>query len=204
MGFQELVLEHVFGYRGFDCRNNLHYLNDGADIVFHTAAAVIIQNLSAGQLTSLPAFHFYFGAQLLLTQKSVLTGTQSFYLEHTDDILCLTVNQHPKYQNVIATGQIGEWAAARETACTSARQGAHTLQVASDTPAETGCSVFMHEPLLFSHRTFLFFYFFRCCCFLIATASTRHQATALSCQVRPNPNAPDLLLLTLSLRRNCV
>lgn len=37
-----------------------------------------------------------------------LTGTQSFYLEHTDDILCLTVNQHPKYQNVIATGQIGE------------------------------------------------------------------------------------------------
>uniref|UniRef100_A0A3P9CCP9 Uncharacterized protein n=1 Tax=Maylandia zebra TaxID=106582 RepID=A0A3P9CCP9_9CICH len=67
---------------GFDCRNNLHYLNDGADIVFHTAAAVVIQNLSA--------------------------GTQSFYLEHTDDILCLTVNQHPKYQNVIATGQIGE------------------------------------------------------------------------------------------------
>ncbi|TNN30605.1 Echinoderm microtubule-associated protein-like 6 [Liparis tanakae] len=79
---EELVLDHVFGYRGFDCRNNLHYLNDGADIVFHTAAAVVIQNLSA--------------------------GTQSFYLEHTDDILCLTVNQHPKYQNVIATGQIGE------------------------------------------------------------------------------------------------
>lgn len=112
MGLQELVLEHVFGYRGFDCRNNLHYLNDGADIVFHTAAAVIIQNLSAGQLTPLSAFHFDFGAQLLLTQKSVLTGTQSFYLEHTDDILCLTVNQHPKYQNVIATGQIGESLAA--------------------------------------------------------------------------------------------
>lgn len=43
----------------------------------------------------------------------MLAGTQSFYLEHTDDILCLTVNQHPKYQNVIATGQIGESAAAR-------------------------------------------------------------------------------------------
>lgn len=38
----------------------------------------------------------------------MMTGTQSFYLEHTDDILCLTVNQHPKYQNIIATGQIGE------------------------------------------------------------------------------------------------
>ncbi|XP_021423987.2 echinoderm microtubule-associated protein-like 6 [Oncorhynchus mykiss] len=79
---EELALEHVFGYRGFDCRNNLHYLNDGADIIFHTAAAVVIQNLSA--------------------------GTQSFYLEHTDDILCLTVNQHPKYLNIIATGQIGD------------------------------------------------------------------------------------------------
>uniref|UniRef100_A0A4W4E451 HELP domain-containing protein n=1 Tax=Electrophorus electricus TaxID=8005 RepID=A0A4W4E451_ELEEL len=78
---EELALDHVFGYRGFDCRNNLHYLNDGADIIFHTAAAAVIQNLSA--------------------------GTQSFYLEHTDDILCLTVNQHPKYLNIIATGQIG-------------------------------------------------------------------------------------------------
>lgn len=29
-------------------------------------------------------------------------------MEHTDDILCLTVNQHPKYKHVIATGQIGE------------------------------------------------------------------------------------------------
>lgn len=34
-------------------------------------------------------------------------GSQSFYLEHTDDILCLTVNQHPKYRNVVATSQIG-------------------------------------------------------------------------------------------------
>nr|XP_021335612.1 echinoderm microtubule-associated protein-like 6 [Danio rerio] len=79
---EELSLDHVFGYRGFDCRNNLHYLNDGADIIFHTAAAAVIHSLSA--------------------------GTQSFYLEHTDDILCLTVNQHPKYQNIIATGQIGD------------------------------------------------------------------------------------------------
>ncbi|XP_069464337.1 echinoderm microtubule-associated protein-like 6 isoform X1 [Ambystoma mexicanum] len=79
---EELSLEHVFGYRGFDCRNNLHYLNDGTDIVFHTAAAGIVQNLS--------------------------TGSQSFYLEHTDDILCLTLNQHPKYKNVVATGQIGD------------------------------------------------------------------------------------------------
>ncbi|XP_015240079.1 PREDICTED: echinoderm microtubule-associated protein-like 6 [Cyprinodon variegatus] len=78
---EDLVLEHVFGFRGFDCRNNLHYLNDGSDIVYHTAATAIVHSLS--------------------------NGTQSFYLEHTDDILCLTVNQHPKYKNVIATGQMG-------------------------------------------------------------------------------------------------
>ncbi|XP_035982199.1 echinoderm microtubule-associated protein-like 6 isoform X1 [Fundulus heteroclitus] len=79
---EDLVLDHVFGFRGFDCRNNLHYLNDGSDIVYHTAATAIVHSLS--------------------------NGTQSFYLEHTDDILCLTVNQHPKYKNVIATGQIGD------------------------------------------------------------------------------------------------
>eukprot|EP00057_Strongylocentrotus_purpuratus_P018650 XP_011673124.1 PREDICTED: echinoderm microtubule-associated protein-like 6 [Strongylocentrotus purpuratus] len=79
---QELVLQHIHGYRGYDCRNNLHYLNDGADIVYHAAGAGIVQNLKK--------------------------GSQSFYLEHTDDIICLTVNQHPKYPNVIATGQIGE------------------------------------------------------------------------------------------------
>ncbi|XP_038164226.1 echinoderm microtubule-associated protein-like 6 isoform X2 [Cyprinodon tularosa] len=80
---EDLVLEHVFGFRGFDCRNNLHYLNDGSDIVYHTAATAIVHSLS--------------------------NGTQSFYLEHTDDILCLTVNQHPKYKNVIATGQMGDF-----------------------------------------------------------------------------------------------
>ncbi|XP_042073422.1 echinoderm microtubule-associated protein-like 6 isoform X3 [Haplochromis burtoni] len=78
---EDLILDHVFGFRGFDCRNNLHYLNDGAEIVYHTAATAIVHSLS--------------------------TGTQSFYLEHTDDILCLTVNQHPKFKNIIATGQIG-------------------------------------------------------------------------------------------------
>lgn len=110
--FQELVLDHVFGYRGFDCRNNLHYLNDGADIIFHTAATVVIQNLSAGQLIcQVQLLNVNVVVISMMTSQSllhVLTGTQSFYLEHTDDILCLTVNQHPKYQNIIATGQIGE------------------------------------------------------------------------------------------------
>ncbi|KAK1333069.1 hypothetical protein QTO34_006603 [Cnephaeus nilssonii] len=118
---EELALDHVFGYRGFDCRNNLHYLNEGADIIFHTAAAGVVQNLSTGDpeprplgiskdsarscglaLRSLPPH-----PHPPLTRHVSPPGSQSFYLEHTDDILCLTVNQHPKYRNVVATSQIG-------------------------------------------------------------------------------------------------
>ncbi|XP_032883277.1 echinoderm microtubule-associated protein-like 5 isoform X3 [Amblyraja radiata] len=78
---EDLTLVLAFGYRGNDCRNNVHYLNDGMDIIYHTASVGIIHNIA--------------------------TGIQSFYLEHTDDILCLTVNQHPKFQKIIATGQVG-------------------------------------------------------------------------------------------------
>ncbi|XP_057714633.1 echinoderm microtubule-associated protein-like 5 isoform X2 [Corythoichthys intestinalis] len=78
----DLVLELVFGYRGNDCRNNVHYLNEGADIIYHTASVGIVLNLT--------------------------TSCQSFYVEHSDDILCLTINQHPKFPNVVATGQVGD------------------------------------------------------------------------------------------------
>lgn len=78
----DLVLDHVYGYRGFDTRNNLHFLDDANDIAFHTAGVGIIQNISS--------------------------GTQSFYIHHTDDIICLTINQHPKFKNIIASGQLGQ------------------------------------------------------------------------------------------------
>uniref|UniRef100_A0AAZ1Y3K4 EML-like second beta-propeller domain-containing protein n=1 Tax=Oreochromis aureus TaxID=47969 RepID=A0AAZ1Y3K4_OREAU len=84
---QELVLELVFGYRGNDCRNNVHYLNEGTDIIYHTASVGIVLNLT--------------------------TSCQSFYVEHSDDILCLTINQHPKFPNVVATGQVGMFVKSR-------------------------------------------------------------------------------------------
>lgn len=37
----------------------------------------------------------------------MVSGNQSFYLEHTDDIICLAVNQHSKFKNIVASGQIG-------------------------------------------------------------------------------------------------
>ena len=34
-----------------------------------------------------------------------LTKTQSFYLEHNDDIVCLTLCRNPKLGHVVATGR---------------------------------------------------------------------------------------------------
>lgn len=48
MILQDLRLEYIHGYRGFDSRSNLHYVNDGSEIVFHAAGAGIVQNLSTG------------------------------------------------------------------------------------------------------------------------------------------------------------
>ena len=59
-------MEYVHGYRGFDSRNNLHYVNDGADIVFHAAGAGIVKNLSTGA---------YYGPQ---GEKTCLRGQGSF------------------------------------------------------------------------------------------------------------------------------
>lgn len=44
------MLELVFGYRGNDCRNNVHYLNEGADIIYHTASVGIVLNLTTCKL----------------------------------------------------------------------------------------------------------------------------------------------------------
>ena len=76
----------MHGYRGFDARNNLHYLPGGdSSVVYHAAALGIVYD--------------------------VATSKQSFYAEHTDDILCLAVNRHPKWKGVVATGQLGADAA---------------------------------------------------------------------------------------------
>ncbi len=79
---KSLSLSHVHGYRGFDCRDNLFYINNGTAIVYHAAAAGIVLDLA--------------------------TCAQTFYLEHSDDIISLCINENPRFKNVIATGQIGK------------------------------------------------------------------------------------------------
>lgn len=64
-------------YRGYDCRDNLFYIHESGEIVYHVAALGIVYNKE--------------------------THVQKFYDQHTDDILCLCL--HP-IKNFVATGQV--------------------------------------------------------------------------------------------------
>ena len=75
-------MDHIHGYRGFDCRDNLFYLADKELIVYPAAGAGVVHNIRQ--------------------------GTQRFYLKHTDDIISMAVHTGDKYKNIVATGQIGE------------------------------------------------------------------------------------------------
>ena len=71
----ELNLEFVHGYRCHDARNNLRYAPN-QNLVYHTAGVGIVLDAKARK--------------------------QEFFMEHSDDIICLDV-----FENMVATGQIG-------------------------------------------------------------------------------------------------
>ena len=71
-------IEFVFGYRGYDCRDNLFFIHESGLMIYHVAALAIVYNKE--------------------------TKMQTFYNHHTDDILCLSL--HP-IKNFAATGQVG-------------------------------------------------------------------------------------------------
>ncbi|XP_078037866.1 echinoderm microtubule-associated protein-like 2 isoform X5 [Augochlora pura] len=72
----KLKLNWVYGYRGRDCRSNLHLLPTG-EIVYFVAAVVVLYNMEE--------------------------HSQRHYLGHTDDIKCIAI--HPN-KLVVATGQV--------------------------------------------------------------------------------------------------
>lgn len=78
-----LDLEWVHGYRGYDCRNNIFYINPN-QIIF-TAAALCIVQVQRGN------------------QKS-----QCYFSEHSDDILSIATAKLDTNVTLIATGEIGK------------------------------------------------------------------------------------------------
>lgn len=77
---QDLALEYIFGYRGFDTRQSLLYSPAGL-LVYPAAGAGVVYDPQTHQ--------------------------QSFYLEHNDDIMCVGLNRNPKLSQVVATGKSG-------------------------------------------------------------------------------------------------
>ena len=77
-----LELEWVHGYRGYDCRNNISFLNSH-QIVFTAAALCIVQD-------------------------NRLKKSQYYFSEHGDDILSLASVSLDENTTLIATGEIGK------------------------------------------------------------------------------------------------
>jgi echinoderm microtubule-associated protein-like 6 len=74
-----LELTYVYGYRGWDCRNNVAFADSPDEIAYHIAGV---------------------GVVLTVSDNSQVLNT-----EHNDDILCLAV--HPQ-GHTVATGEIGK------------------------------------------------------------------------------------------------
>lgn len=139
------------------------------------------------------------------------TGTQSFYLEHTDDILCLTVNQHPKYQNVIATGQIGTFSLHEINKHISLTDVWLLFESLSFTFVEVCFLYFLL--ILFNHLTCFIpetpshlLFFFPLAAFSFAHPHLTTQARSLICQVRhcncSSHNAPQPAVLHLNKKKS--
>jgi echinoderm microtubule-associated protein-like 6 len=75
-----LELRHVYGYRGWDCRNNVRFADSRFEIVYHVAGVGVVFNSKDNK--------------------------QLHNTEHDDDILCLDV--HPE-GHTVATGEIGKF-----------------------------------------------------------------------------------------------
>jgi len=75
-----LELKFVYGYRGWDCRNNISFADSRFEIVYHVAGVGVVFNSKENK--------------------------QLHNTEHDDDILCLDV--HPE-GHTVATGEIGKF-----------------------------------------------------------------------------------------------
>ena len=101
-----LQLEHVYGYRGHDCRNNLLY-NAVGHVVYMAGAVAIVYNKDS--------------------------HAQTFYSMHTDDII--SIGMHPD-KLLFATGQVGKipiiqvWSSATMQTLATLR-GFHELGIAT-------------------------------------------------------------------------
>lgn len=76
---ETLELNFVYGYRGWDCRNNMRHAHSAKEIIYHVAGVGVVYNIE--------------------------THTQVINTSNSDDITCLDV--HPS-GHTVATGEVGK------------------------------------------------------------------------------------------------
>jgi hypothetical protein len=88
-----LSVDWIHGYRGFDCRNNVKYLEAKGNLISFTAAAVsVVQDNSS-------------------SASSWKDRLQHYFSEHSDDIISIAVFKDPSPSSssfLIASGEIGK------------------------------------------------------------------------------------------------
>ena len=75
----KLELDYVYGYRSRQAHNNVHWVEAPTTIVYHSAAVCVVGN--------------------------IVTRTQTYFLGHEDDVLCLDYN---KERRICASGGLGK------------------------------------------------------------------------------------------------
>eukprot|EP00606_Chrysophyceae_sp_TOSAG23-5_P000614 GSChrysophyteH2.ASY1.ANO1.813.1 assembled CDS len=123
-----LELEWVHGYRGYDCRNNLYYVDQtGSQVFFHIAGLGVVQCDDNGK------------------------KKQYFFGEHTDDVISLDTMDTADRGKLLATGEIGshpavclyEWdAVTKQFLSLTSMRGFHTSGVCQVAFAQDGNSIF--------------------------------------------------------------
>jgi hypothetical protein len=88
-----LTIDWIHGYRGFDCRNNVTYLEARGNLISFTAAAVsVVQDNTA-------------------SSSSWKDRSQHYFSEHSDDIISIAAFKVPSSSSsssLIASGEIGK------------------------------------------------------------------------------------------------
>lgn len=90
---QDFEVEYVYGYRTFDCRQNLKYTSTGK-AAFMAAALGVILDPEANTMK------VYGGTETAMVAKNVADDSKT----HVDDILSLDISLDRK---TIVTGQVG-------------------------------------------------------------------------------------------------
>jgi len=87
---ENYALEYVYGYRTYDCRQNLYFTSTGK-VVFNVAALGVILD---------PATN----TQKFFGSGTIGAGMKPISDQHDDDIVCLSISPDRK---LVATGQVG-------------------------------------------------------------------------------------------------